>query len=1041
MGSVQIISASAGSGKTYRLTQLLADALLEGEVQPEAILATTFTLRAAAELDERVRLELLTRGRPELASRMAGARLGTVNSVCGQLVTDFAFELGLSPKLQVLDEPLAIQLLSRCLTSALEGPLALELEALGSRFKEFDWKAMVRRVVDDARANGLSAEALPDCASRSATELVALFGDPEGQDASALDAALAQAMEAFLAAVADQGDDTQVTRDAAARVREGLAQLKSGRQLPWCEWLHLANLKVAKKSVERVQGLHAAAAMQDVHPRLHDDLRLAIRLVFELAQEALQRYQEEKRAWGAIDFVDQEVYALRLLSLPEVRAELASTLGLVLVDEFQDTSPLQLAIFLELSRLAPRSVWVGDQKQAIYGFRGTDPRLMDAVVAELLEGEEPETLGHSWRSRPPLVGITSAVFAPAFAAGGIPASRVTLTAARGEPSGLGAAIEHWQLEARNAAQDAAAVAAGVRELLSDPDARVRDPADPVMTRALRPGDIAVLCRSNQACLSAAEALEALGLRVALARPGLLATLEGQVAMAALRLFIDPRDSLAAVELGRALSHPEDADGLLARVLEAPKGAAFVNDPLARELAAARERFPAAGPLAAFDAVMEVAGLVERCREWGSAEVRLANLERLRAHVVAYVEAAQAEGRGATPAGLVAHLRRLANDALDEKPAHEGRDAVRVSTVHGAKGLEWPVVVLCELNAPVRGDARGVHVVDDRERPELSAPLAGRWVRYWPEPYLPQNTKAPFHERLAGCEAARAAAQAGRAEALRLLYVGWTRARDRLVLAGRGGSLELARLNLLGGGLSACRDGMVEWGGQRAPARVRNLAPADPVQAPVRPGEGPPLREPRDHPLAFRQPSACEAEGTPGDSEPLGDPLALTGRPELELLGQAVHGFLAADREGLPAAERLGLASDLLARWGVGGALRSEEVVEIGRRLAGWAKARWPGARFRREWPVAQRQPDGSLLRGIADLVLEVEEGLVLVDHKCHPKELALSQVAGHAGQLAAYAGALESATGRPVLACYVHLPLAGLMVPVALPEAARRQAG
>ena len=71
---------------------------------------------------------------------------------------------------------------------------------------------------------------------------------------------------------------------------------------------------------------------------------------------------------------------------------LAERIDLVLVDEFQDTSPIQLAIFLALAEVSPRSVWVGDQKQAIYGFRGTDPALMDAVIEQILAGAEPEVV-------------------------------------------------------------------------------------------------------------------------------------------------------------------------------------------------------------------------------------------------------------------------------------------------------------------------------------------------------------------------------------------------------------------------------------------------------------------------------------------------------------------------------------------------------------------------------------------------------------------------------------------------------------------------
>src|SRR5205823_6309847 len=105
------------------------------------------------------------------------------------------------------------------------------------------------------------------------------------------------------------------------------------------------------------------AAAHDRQPDLQADLRTACGLVFAIAARTLRAYEDYKRAWGAIDFTDQEVFALRLLERADVRARLAGEIDLVLVDEFQDTSPLQLAIFLRLAEVARRSVWVGDQKQ------------------------------------------------------------------------------------------------------------------------------------------------------------------------------------------------------------------------------------------------------------------------------------------------------------------------------------------------------------------------------------------------------------------------------------------------------------------------------------------------------------------------------------------------------------------------------------------------------------------------------------------------------------------------------------------------------
>ena len=101
---IEIIAASAGSGKTYRLAKILGEALAEGEARPENVVAVTFTIKAAAELEERVRQSLVEKGRTEDAHRMAVARIGTVHAVCSNLIRDFAFDLGVAPELEVLDD-------------------------------------------------------------------------------------------------------------------------------------------------------------------------------------------------------------------------------------------------------------------------------------------------------------------------------------------------------------------------------------------------------------------------------------------------------------------------------------------------------------------------------------------------------------------------------------------------------------------------------------------------------------------------------------------------------------------------------------------------------------------------------------------------------------------------------------------------------------------------------------------------------------------------------------------------------------------------
>src|SRR5690606_626595 len=125
----------------------------------------------------------------------------------------------------------------------------------------------------------------------------------------------------------------------------------AGRFPAWGTWATLArgpNTQRARThtiTVQRVAELHVE------HPRLRADLARLITLMFEVASDALAAYQEHKRATGAIDFVDQEALALVLLRRPDVQEALRGQLDLVLVDEFQDTSPIQLAVFIELARL------------------------------------------------------------------------------------------------------------------------------------------------------------------------------------------------------------------------------------------------------------------------------------------------------------------------------------------------------------------------------------------------------------------------------------------------------------------------------------------------------------------------------------------------------------------------------------------------------------------------------------------------------------------------------------------------------------------
>ena len=996
---ISVVSAGAGTGKTWRLSSEYLRASHAG-TSPARIVATTFTVKAAAELIERVRTRLIQEGFPDDAQRALAGLVGTVNSVCGRLVTDFAIDGGLSPIADMIPPEMADALFAMATEEVIQ-KFSPDLDPIAQRLGQDDWRKIVSKIVGAARASGIQAASFADCANRSWRGLAPLLAQKATETPEQIDAALVGAIRSCVGQIEAGADSTVKTAKVLEDLRRTLSRFSNGRPLPWDDWARLSKLNSAKASQSFVESVVAQASRHPTHPRLHDDLERFITQVFACAAEALERFSEFKRDRGLIDFADQEALALELLRRPEVRERLGEWFDLLMVDEFQDTSPIQLAVFLEVAKAVKKSLWVGDQKQAIFGFRQTDPALVNAVIEVIRPATSgtDESLDTSRRSRPELVRFANALFGAAFPPKGVPKERVMIpNVHRREPSGFGPALNHWTIAGKNWSDALEALADRIRSMLAAPQAiKVVDRADGA-ERALRPSDIAILCRQNQRCKAVADALGQLGIPSAMHRDGLLETPEARLAMAALRYLVDPEDSLAIAELAH---FNEGNDDWLTVWLTEGRDVLMARCPAIASLEENRLCLAHLTPVEALQSAIAAAKIDQLVRRWGRPGERLANLDALVKAGRQYEDSCRASRGAATAGGLVAYFAKGIKDG-GERPAFEGDDSVRVLTYHKAKGLEWPMVILLDLQEETKGSPFGVYSESPPDGLDPWNPLVGRWVRLWPWPYGKQEKNVHLDRTAAASPEATARTEAELAELVRLLYVGVTRARDYLIFSSRS-STESAWLEVLAdAGATPILtlpttegQGTVRVEGEQFAFAVERLAPpaesAEP-QASTTPVWWAPFPIEGDKPRfppAWVSPSNAPADEIsrgfrlqrPID---IGGRLPLTGSPDMQLLGEAVHGFLAADRTTRSAEQRFALAKDALDRWGVTGALQGASMLEASDRLHYFVTGRWPQARWRREVPIFG-SVNNQRVSGQIDLLIETDEGCVILDHKTFPE--------------------------------------------------------
>jgi ATP-dependent helicase/nuclease subunit A len=1059
MTNIKIIGAGAGTGKTFRLSQEVSDAVLKRGVRPANIVITTFTRKAASELLSRVGQMLIKNGAPRQANLLRQALIGTINGVCGSLLERFAFHAGLAVRQRVITEDEEKMFFSKAMSQTITPELSMEMEELdrimSSAGKRSDddrsWQDHVEKIAKTARMNRIMPEALKNqWAGKSISMITDTLGAPQGSLKQCVTEAKRACAE--IEAIVQSGQDTQKNTAAALEfLRTFISTSGKGNAVPWQNFQKLATLSAGKRGVNADSHLHNLRLLAADHctwPEFRESIERYIQRIFESVATAIDQYQKFKTEMGLIDFTDQETLTLDLLEKnEEARALLKEQLDLVLVDEFQDTSPVQLALFLRLAELAKESVWVGDPKQAIYGFRGTDPELMIEAVRALVPGGKKsatERLSTSFRSAAPLVEFVNTTFKNAFASQGIQPDEVPLVPNRKDKVPF-PRLESWVItEATKKDSEASAIAARIRTMLASPKRYMVLRKDATGPTPLAAADIAVLCRTNPDCDLVAAALEAQGISAERAASGVLATPEMQLVLSYLRLMAAPEDTLAAAKLSYLdevfckngdpaawLEHRLDERELQEKMEKGQDGKyggwhgnALVDK--AREASADRSRMT---PYSALLHAMEMTSVRRvSARNNGPARAQ-ADLDRLIRFAKEYEESALHSGDALTVAGLLAWFDQLAKDEADTT-GMSGTDAVTVSTYHGAKGLEWPFVVLWSLN---NGPwPRFFDVSAFMTAPfNAQSPLADRGIRFIPNPYGKGDSISTFHTSLADTDAFQKSEASDDQEMVRLLYVIMTRPRDYLAFAAKPGKFEA--LEQLAGLMipQTPSSDLKEWNVvQTTPDDTETAAPEKSVWYAYADTK-------TEHKPAEIQPSALEL---PENVDPAAlikgqedfcERMKTTGDYEPDAFGTAVHRYLAIDTSKCGADDKKMLAERLLKGYNQEKIVLPEELVRTGDALVNWINKKWPGCTLHHEWPIAVER-DAGVIEGFSDLVVELADEFAIIDYKTFPgSHKQITERAGtYAPQLDAYAEAVEKAIKKKCVGMFVCYPVSGVMVEI-----------
>lgn len=1012
-----IVPASAGSGKTHYIQKKLTKWVNAGG-NPEKIVAVTFTEAAAGELRSRIRGALVNNGRLNEAIALDRAYISTIHGFGLRLLTEFAFDAGKSTSSRKLNDDEQEMLISNALArSAAAGELMENLERFGYSDRFSSKNPMTAEQVFRKKVLDFIATLRSIARVQDANDFIPLVQDKIRSlygtvaDGTRLNEGLHEAVLKLLEQFnRDISEEVDVGDKPRLKLKQNFKDLDAARtglslQGDWELWKRLGEMVTFKTKSKLPDGYNdlaedvkAAALKLQFHPGPFKDACLHAKLLIESATECLKNYFDNKKERSLLDFTDMLSAALLLLSDESVITELQKRVGILVIDEFQDTNPLQFSLLWALSRRGVPTIIVGDEKQAIMGFQNADPRLL--VALPKIPGHELKPLGHNWRATKELMDWVNLMAAGLFPDNYEPLGEHEKKEIFGGKAG--ASLEVIDLTSgslRNNEDKASHTAHRIYELITDESLIIYDKKAKEY-RQIRGGDIAILTPTNPLMAPYTKALRKAGIPCRYREEGWHASQIVLIACQALAYVADHNDRHAALCLA--------VTGIGEHTLESAMktlvlGGTITDSPIHTELRELSERSIDRTVEHVLLEIISVLGLYETVATWPDASQARANLLRLEAECREFTKA----NRDAMACGgfygngiktFLAWLKdRVERDDMQPDSSVQDQDAVEIVTWHSSKGREWPVVVVCGMYndcdpvLPAMRVEYGENGFDD-----LDTILEKAKIEIYPE-FASPDTNGNFTDALK---------KEADESATRLLYVAMTRAREKLIIEWPSWTFKSKNkknryyIDLFTEKTGAevvtetSGDNFMQFGsGEKYPCHLMTKKDKEVwiCAEPYHPESLAPIGRlainawavPSDLKPEYVTPSSLHNDksgfsGKQLDEPPYGQPLELqiSGIEDPMEKGKILHRAFEV-LSGHP--ERAGLLSDA-----VGCHLETEQVSAICDAVSSfdaWLENTLKPVQSDAEVPILVLNHDGSVVHGFIDMVVEAADGFWVIDHK------------------------------------------------------------